>query len=160
MKHYKTLFAGLLVMAQNSAVFAHQFDSNNLYGGAGLAFNSIGAGNATGFQLFAGYDLNVTINDDIHTAVEIGYMDSGDFSAFGGGNTNGAQGVWTAVVADTPINQKLDARMRIGLDFGDDDGVLVGAGFGYHFTQQTEMRIDYVVRDSINGLQFNLLFHL
>ncbi len=143
-------------MALSSQISAHEFDSGNAYGGVGLTFNTAGGLNATGFQLFGGYDLNVKINDDISTAVEVGYMDSGSFGGFGGS----ADGLWTALVASTEINRKMDAFMRVGLDFGDDDGVLVGAGMGYHFTPKAELRVEYVIRDNINGMQFNAVFHL
>ena len=160
MKHSIIIPVAFMAASLSSPVLGHQFDSQHLYGGVGLTFNTAGPGNATGVQVFGGYDLNVTINDDIATAVEVGYMDSGDFDGLVGGSIDGAQGIWAALVAETPVNQKIDARVRVGLDFGDDDGLLVGAGLGYHFSQQAELRLDYVVRDHINGLQFNVLFHL
>lgn len=160
MPKFSHLAAVLLLAGIASPAMAHQFDTSNAYGGVGLTFNTVGTGNATGFQLFGGYDLNVRINDDIATAVEVGYMDSGDFSFFGGGSGNSAEGIWAAIVPSVEINQKMDAFTRVGLDFGDDDGVLVGAGMGYHFNKQAELRVEYVVRDNINGLQFNAVFHL
>ncbi len=141
-------------------VQAHEFNAGNAYGGIGLTFNSVGTGNATGFQLLGGYDLNLTINGDISTAIEVGYMDSGNFNTFGGGSFGGAEGIWLALVNSVEINRKMDAFTRVGIDLGDDDGFMVGAGMGYHFNRQTELRVEYVVRDHINGLQFNAVFHL
>jgi hypothetical protein len=150
----------ILLAGISGQVTAHEFDTGNAYGGVGLTFNTIGTGNATGFQVFGGYDLNVKINGDISTAVEVGYMDSGNFNAFGAGSFGGAEGIWVALVPSVEINNKMDAFTRVGIDLGDDDGLLVGAGMGYHFNKNAELRVEYVVRDNINGMQFNAVFHL
>ncbi len=149
-----------LAGALSLPAYGHEFNAGNAYGGVGLTFNTVGGGNATGFQLFGGYDLHVKINGDISTAVEVGYMDSGNFNTFGGGSFGGAEGIWAALVNSVEINRKMDAFTRIGIDLGDDDGVMVGAGMGYHFSPKSELRVEYVVRDHINGLQFNAVFHL
>ena len=154
------LIPAMLAALSASGAAAHEFNTGNLYAGAGLTFNTVGSGNATGFQLFGGYDLNVRINGDISTAVEVGYMDSGNFNAFGGGSFGGAEGIWAALVNSVEINPKMDAFTRIGIDLGDDDGVMVGAGMGYHFNNRAALRVEYVVRDNINGLQFNAVFHM
>jgi hypothetical protein len=37
---------------------------------------------------------------------------------------------------------------------------MFGAGLGFKATQQLELRGEYVVRDHINSLQANLVFHI
>ena len=154
------LFALLLLATQGHA--ANQgFDQSRAYAGAGLTFNSVGtAGNATGLQVFAGYEFDGLINNDIHFAAEAGFMDSGDFDTFGFGRDDSAEGVWVAFPFRVAIDKRLDALMRVGADFGDDDGLLVGAGMGYNFNERSTFRVEYVVRDHINSFQFNMLFKL
>lgn len=141
--------------------YAEPIKKDRLYFGGGITFNSIGsAGNSTGLQALAGYDLNILINDDIRMALEIGYMDTGDFDVFGGGRVKGAEGIWVAAPFKVALTSKMDALLRVGVDFGDDDGALVGAGLGYNFNNKVALRTEYVMRDNINGLQFNVLFRL
>ena len=47
---------------------------------------------------------------------------------------------------------------RVGFDFGDDDGVLLGTGLQYKFTTKVAMRMEYVARQNVNSLQANVLF--
>ena len=154
------LFTILLVAAQANA--ANQtFDQNHAYVGGGLSFNSVGsAGNATGLQVFGGYELDLLINNDIRAAVEVGFMDSGNFNGFGFGKSDSAEGIWVALPFRVAIDKRLDALMRVGVDFGDDDGAMVGAGMGYNFNEKASLRVEYVLRDHINGMQFNFLLRL
>jgi len=124
-------------------------NANNIYLGGGLGFNS----GANGFQFFGGYDFDFIINEDISTAVELGYMDTGDF-----GNDTNAKGVWLAVVESVPLSSKTDMLVRLGVDFGDDDGLMFGAGLQYKFNTKAAFRVEHVVRENINSLQANVLF--
>lgn len=135
--------------------------ADQLYVGGGIGFNSLpGYGSAKGFQFFGGYDFAFKINDDISTALEIGYMDSGDFDQYKGGSSNqDATGLWAAVVESVPLSNKTDMLVRLGFDFGDDDGVLLGTGLQYKFTTKVAMRMEYVARQNVTGLQANVLFH-
>jgi hypothetical protein len=161
-KQLAVLTATALLAAASSLTFAEQYSRNNLYIGGGLNFNSYGFGNATGIQVLGGYQFNAKLNGDITSAVEIGYMDSGNFdnNVFGNNNNNDAQGVWLAMVESVPVSNKVDALVRVGVDLGDDDGLMVGAGMGYNFNSQTALRTEYVVRDNINSFQFNVLFRI
>jgi hypothetical protein len=124
-------------------------NANNFYLGGGLGFNS----GATGFQFFGGYDFDFIINEDISTAVELGYMDSGDFD-----NDQDFKGLWVAAVESVPLSSKVDMLVRLGVDFGDDDGILFGAGLQYKFNTKAAFRVEHVVRDHIDSLQANVLF--
>ncbi len=148
----------LAAMIMSASVNAETFDSRNLYVGGGIGFNSLaGAGSATGFQIFGGYQFDFKLNEDISTAVEIGYMDSGDFDRFNtGGNAGDATGGWLSVVESVPLTRKANMMARLGVDFGDDDGLLVGAGLQYKFDTRVALSMEYVVREHINGLQTNM----
>jgi hypothetical protein len=143
------------VNAESEAVV----DAKRIYVGGGFGFNSLpGVGSARGFQFFGGYDFNFKINEDISTALEIGYTDSGDFDQFNGLNSNlNAKGLWAAAVESVPLSSKTDMLVRLGFDFGDDDGVLLGAGMQYKFNTKLAFRMEYVARQNINGLHADLL---
>ena len=123
--------------------------------GVGIANNSIGSNDETGFQFFAAYDLDqVNLMDNVNTSIEFGYMDYGDFA---GGNSGG---LWVTGVVDGNITGNLDWLGRLGLDLGDDDGFMFGAGVGYNLNKKMQLRGEYVIRDSIDSLQINLYYHL
>jgi hypothetical protein len=61
------------------------------------------------------------------------------------------------VVADLPLNQNVSAIGRLGLDIGDDDGVMIGFGLGFPMSQKTDLRVEYVIRDNIDSFQLNLV---
>ena len=146
------------------------FDVNSVYVGGGLGSNSLsGFDNAMGYQFFAGIPLAVDLGS-VDSAVEIGYMNSGDFKTdvcvtfFGITQCQSvktdAAGLWATYVASMPINEQVDLIGRIGLDFGDDDGLMYGVGAGYGINEQMDIRGEYVIRDNINSLQVNLAYHL
>lgn len=153
--------AGLMaLMAMTMTAQAEGLDANRLYLGGGFGFNSLpGYGSSRGFQFFGGYDFAFKINEDISTALEIGYMDSGNFDRYGAGSSDDATGLWAAAVESVPLSNKTDMLVRLGYDFGDDDGLLLGTGLQYKFDTKVAFRMEYVARDHINGLQANLLVH-
>lgn len=132
----------------------------NFYVGGGLGFNSLpGYGSARGLQLFGGYGFDFKLNEDISTAVEAGYMNTGDFDSYKGGNSNeNAKGLWVAVLESVPLSSKTDMLVRLGFDFGDDDGFLLGTGLQYKFNTKLGFRMEYIARQNINSLQANVLF--
>ena len=131
-------------------------DKSKIAIGVGLANNSVsGADDETGFQFFAAYDLDqVNLMDNVNTSIEFGYMDYGDFP---GGNSGG---LWVTGVVDGNLTGKLDWLGRLGLDLGDDDGFMFGAGVGYNLNEKMQLRGEYVVRDNIDSLQLNFYYHL
>lgn len=143
------------------SVQAEGIDAGRIYLGGGFGFNSLpGVGSARGFQFLAGYDFKFKLNDDISTSVEIGYMDSGDFDRYNGVNSsNDATGAWMSVVESVPLSSKVDMLARLGYDFGDDDGLILGGGMQYKFDTKVALRMEYVAREHVNSLQANLLVH-
>ena len=154
--------AGSPAIAEESKTIT--INASNFYIGGGLGFNTLAGGSGRGFQLLGGYEFDFTLNGDILTSIELGYMDSGNFSA----NTyspdgsfktsNKATGFWLSVVETVPVSKNIDALVRLGFDFGDDNGLMVGAGGAYNFNRHFALRSEYVVRDAVNSFQFNLLY--
>jgi hypothetical protein len=157
-----------LLMLFSSAAAAQSgsitLQSSSFYIGGGLGFNSYGGGRSTGFQLLGGYEFAGKLNGDIASAIELGYMSTGTFEAkdLNDGSTASfnqeAKGVWLNYVGAYAINNRVEGLWRVGLDFGDDDGIMAGAGMGYNFNRHWSLRSEYVVREAVNSLQFNLLF--
>ncbi len=150
----------LVLMSLVSNVNAEgAIDAKRIYVGGGLGFNSLpGVGSSRGFQFFGGYEFDFKINEDISTALELGYMDSGTFDRYSSaGNSGDATGVWAAAVETVPVSSKVDVMARLGYDFGDDDGFLLGAGVQYKFNTKSAIRMEYVAREHVTGLQANVL---
>jgi hypothetical protein len=149
-------FLGFLVAA--SPVYAEPVDANQIYFGVGIGFNDVNNSfnrndnDAVGFQVFAGLPLHADMGSAA-LALEVGYMDTGDFDS--GGN---ADGVWSTAVASLPLSNNLKLLGRLGYDFGDDDGVMIGAGIGFPAGNKMDVRLEYVIRDNIDSLQVNLVF--
>jgi hypothetical protein len=147
---------GLLLIATQAT--AADLNTKQIYFGAGIGFNSVNNNNfynnsnAVGFQVFAGLPLAVNMGSAA-LAVEVGYMDTGNFDR--GGSANG---LWSTAVVSLPLNNDIKLLGRLGYDFGDDDGAMVGAGVGFPLASKTDMRIEYVVRDHIDSLQANFVF--
>ncbi|HEX5513307.1 MAG TPA: outer membrane beta-barrel protein [Gammaproteobacteria bacterium] len=154
--------AGLALGIASGSALAQGFNQDNLYAGAGISLNSLsGFDDAVGFQIFGGYKLDTLNLDPVKLAVEVGYMDSGDFEAnywFGKVEAN-VSGVWASAVASYPLTPELNLLGRLGLDFGDDDGLLLGAGVGYTVSKEIELRAEYVIRDNVDSLQANFVYH-
>jgi len=135
------------------------------YAGGGIGFNSIdvsGFDSAIGFQFFGGYDLDIVLGENVTTAVEVGYKMSGDFD-YNSNFVNGSvslDGLWFAGVARHPINDQVSLLGRLGLDLGDDDGLLFGFGGEYTVSDQVGVRAEYIIRSDTSALEFNLTYRL
>ena len=138
------------VLAQESGPM---LDKNMLSMGVGISHNSVRRDDEIGFQFFAAYDLNqVNVMEGVNSSVEVGLMDYG-FS-------RDSTGVWGTYVIAGPISEQIDWLARAGFDIGDDSGLMFGAGAGFAMDDKTQLRIEYVVRDDVDSLQLNFLFHL
>ncbi len=122
--------------------------------GAGIANNSVsGFSDEIGFQFFGAYDLTqVKLVDGVDSSVEFGVTDYG-FPA-------NSTGIWVNYVVDGTISGDFGWLARLGFDLGDDSGLMVGAGAGYAVNKQVDLRLEYVIRDEVNELQFNFKYHL
>ena len=164
-KIQSVLAAAVLLAAQGA--MAEGFDQSKLHVGAGLGNNSLsGFDNAIGWQFFAGYPLEmVKLGEGITSSVEVGYMSTTfkqDFTFLGSTTTieSDVKGLWATYVANYPVNDQVDALGRIGLDFGDDSGLMFGIGGEYKLDDQKAVRLEYVIRDNVNSLQGNFVYRL
>lgn len=142
---------------------------NKYYMGAGMGFNSTqDFSNTAGYQIFAGYCLDFNFKSPrSKTSVEVGYMDSGDFQKdqdIFAGNPNRSSivevnksysSVWMAGLAEYKFDNKMHIMGRIGLDVGDQTGVLFGGGAGYNVTKYAQIRAEYVLHDEVDSFQLN-----
>ena len=161
-KMSRMLVALLIATGFASVAQAQEFDQRRLFFGAGLSANSVdGADNhATGFQFFGGYNFG-EFAPKFQIDAELGYMDSGKFkkSVFGQTVEDSAKGLWATGVARYMATPQVELIARLGYDFGDDDGLMAGIGAGYIVNPHLKLRAEYVVRDNIDSIQFNLVFY-
>lgn len=142
---------------------------NKYYVGAGLGMNSSQEfGDASGYQLFAGYCLDFNFKSPrSKTSVEVGYMDSGDFEEqrdrFGNNpNRSGTvtvretySGLWFAGLAEYKFDSQMHVMARAGLDVGDQTGLMFGGGAGYNVTKYAQIRAEYILHDEVDSFQVN-----
>lgn len=149
----------------SSVLAAEGIEQENLYLGGGININSVSDfDDATGFQFFAGYDLDMVDLGEVGMAVEVGYFDSGAFErtvVIGGQSytaSEDASGLWANAVFSYPFHPRANVLGRIGLDFGDDDGAMFGFGVGYSMMKGFDLRGEYVIRENIDSLQANIVY--
>lgn len=156
----KKIIVVLMVMLVSSNSFA-ELDTKKVYFGGGLGLNSLSGldfSDGLGFQFFAGYELPVKMTEGSLSA-EVGYMDSGNLdvgSPFVSKEIK-AKGLWLNAVYSLPLKNKLSFIGRAGLDLGDDDGLMLGAGVEFNIGESMDARLEYVIRDSVDSLQFNVV---
>jgi hypothetical protein len=130
-------------------------DRNLFSIGVGISDNEISNPDEddTGFQFFGSYDLTeVNLMEGVDSSVEFGFMDFG----FDEDDT----GIWGSYVIDGSISGSLGWLAQAGYDIGDDSGLLLGAGLKAMLNDQVDLRFEYVVRDDVDSLQINVLYHL
>lgn len=121
---------------------------------------------AAGFQIYGGYMLEQKIADVVNISIEFGYHDTGDFDGANkivNGNVvndpsfNDA-GVWVSGVFSYNIVEDFDIQGTIGVDFGDDDGLLIGGGVVYHLTDRVNLNLALIGRSESTSGQFNVTY--
>lgn len=165
MKKLSFIFIAMLVTGYSHAAL----DMSKVYFGGGLGSNSVpGSSAGMGFQFFGGYDLPVKLGKG-QLSVEAGYMDTGDMDS---SQTvpifpfptvtvsTKASGLWATAVYSLPLQKNLNFVARSGLDIGDDDGLMFGAGVGYMLNRKMELRGEYVMRHKVDSLQVNFVMRM
>lgn len=153
---YRAVVISLIGMALSTGAAAQGFDSSKLFFGGGFSSNDTsGSDDAVGFQIFGGYVLG-EVAPKFFIDAEVGYMDSGDM-ATSRGDVN-AKGLWAAAVGRYNVAPSIELIGRLGLDFGDDEGLLAGIGAGVILSRNFKLRLEYVRRDTVDSVQFNLVF--
>jgi opacity protein-like surface antigen len=162
----RVAIAALLTVAACSTQAADSgFNPQKLFFGIGVSRNDVSRSDkGTGTQVFGGYEFG-EVAKNIAMDAEVGYMDTGDMDLpgtatppFGTSRSVRAKGLWANGVARFSLNPQAELLARAGLDFGDDDGLMVGAGIGLALNKQTRLRFEYVERDNVNSLQVNLVY--
>ena len=123
--------------------------------GGGLSNNSIsGLSDELGYQFFGAYNLTqINLMQGVNSSVEVGYMDYG----FSGSDSSG---IWATYVIDGKFVGNFGWLGRLGLDMGDDSGLMLGVGLDYSVNSKMDLRGEYVIRDEVDSLQFNIIYNL
>jgi len=146
----------LIGMTLSSVSTAQVVDTGKLFFGAGASSNEVsGSDSAVGYQIFGGYGFG-EVTRNVFIDAEVGYMDTGDMEKAGGDVK--ANGLWATGVGRLMVTPSVELLGRLGLDFGDDDGFMAGIGVGLLLTKKIKLRFEYVERDKVESLQFNLVF--
>ena len=130
-------------------------DRNLFSIGFGISNNEISnrRDDETGYQFILGYDLTgVNLMEGVDSSVEFGFMDFG----FPRDDT----GIWGSYVIDGALTYSFGWLAQIGLDIGDDSGLMFGAGLQFMLNERSDLRLEYVVRDEVDSLQLNFMHHL
>ncbi|MGK0249103.1 MAG: hypothetical protein ACI910_001840 [Oleispira sp.] len=167
----KVLITSLLTLvALQSLADGHATDTTplpmGLYVGGGISYNDLDFGSiikgasseaAMGLQLFAGIPIENAI-DNIETFAEVGFFRTNNFNF--SGTKERVTGISGSIVLQRNLNE-IDANLyglsRIGLELGDDDGILTGIGAGYRITPKVDVRLEFVNKDLISSYQANAL---
>ena len=159
MKMSRVFVFAALAIGFSSVASAQGFDEKRLFFGGGLGANSVSGGaHALGAQFFTGYNFK-EIAPKFSIDPEAGYMDSGKFKKDGNTVGDNAKGLWIAAVPRFMVTPNLELLARVGYDFGDDDGLMFGLGGGYIVNKNLKLRLEYVSRDHIDSIQFNIVFY-
>ena len=136
-------------------------DTRRLYYGTGLSINTLANTRwSAGAQVFTGYDSALAVGR-MALDVELGYLNTGNMkfdTQVGSRVATRASGVWLSGVARVTVSYGWEAFGRVGGDFGDDAGLLLGVGAGVELTHDVKLRIEYVVRENIDALQVNVIY--
>ena len=159
-KYYKNIIIIMITVfsiGSASISFAAEplLDRGKFSIGGGVSTNDLNgiSGSEVGFQFFGAYNLNqINLMDGVRSSVEAGYMDYG-FNTESGG-------IWGSYVVDGNISGQFRWLARLGYDFGDDNGLLIGGGLGFVLNQKMGLRFEYVVRDNLDSLQFNFIYNI
>ena len=156
LKTIRVAVMGLIGIALSSVALAQGFDTSKLFFGAGLSSNDVsGSDSATGYQIFGGYGFG-EVTPKVFIDAEVGYKDTGNMTRRGG-NVK-ANGLWANGVGRLMLAPSIELIGRLGLDFGDDDGLMAGIGAGVLLSKNFKLRLEFVQRDNVNSVQFNFVY--
>jgi len=162
MKALRGMALALAAIAFSSAAAGQGFDLRRLFFGAGLSVNTVsGSDDGAGFQIFSGYNFPA-IAPNLYVDAEAGYMDTGKLERRGCTTTfcdAKANGLWANGVVRYLVMRNVELIGRVGLDFGDDDGLMIGIGAGYIVNKNAKVRLEFVKRDDVTSVQFNVIFY-
>jgi len=156
LKKIRVMVVGLIGMALSSVAIAQGAATNNLFFGGGVSSNEVsGSDSAVGWQIFGGYGFG-EVTKNVFIDAEVGYMDTGNMTK-SGGNVK-ANGLWASGVGRLMVAPSVELIGRLGMDFGDDDGLMAGIGVGFLLTRSVKLRLEFVQRDNVDSVQLNFVF--
>lgn len=136
-------------------------DTRRLYYGTGLSVNTlVNTRWGVGAQVLTGYDTGLAVGR-MALDVELGYLNTGNMkfdTQIGSRVATRAAGVWLSSVARVLVRHGWEALGRLGGDFGDDAGLLLGVGAAVELTGEVKLRVEYVLRENIDALQLNVIY--
>lgn len=136
------------------------FQLADSYVGLGASANIMPNADAgSGYQFLLGYRFPLDMSN-LHYALELGYMDSGEMADQTEDIVYTAAGAWFAAVAGLELHPDLDTVFRFGADFGDDRGALYGIGLRYDLGPTYALELDQITRDNIQSTQLNLVYYM
>lgn len=159
-KYRLSAFAMTTVLSiASSGAAAAELEKDRFYVGGGISDNEIDNDSDTGYQFLVGYELPVDTGE-VDTALEVGYWDAGDVEVNTPAGRRGrdVDGIWASGVFSFEIAPRVKLLGRAGMDFGDDDGPMAGAGVGFDLGRRFELRGEYVAREDTDSVQANLLY--
>lgn len=159
LKTFRVAVIGLVGMGLSSVAVAQGLDTTRKpFFGAGLSSNDVSrSDDAVGYQVFGGYGLG-QVTPNVFIDAEVGYMSTGNMKRSGPGGDVKAKGLWANGVARLVVTPNVELIGRLGLDFGDDDGLMAGIGAGFLLYRNVKLRLEYVERDSVTSVQFNFVY--
>lgn len=170
-----SFFASLILWsaastADNPRPYYDEAELNPYYIGFGLTASEpdddSNFKNATGFQIYGGYKLDYKLADTFNISIEAGYNDTGDFDG-SAQIVNGSivypdsfntQTGWAAGVLSYNIYKRIDVQGTLGLEAGDEDGVIFGGGFDYHLDRRFDLKLAVIKRSESLSTQFNITY--
>lgn len=139
----------LVALGACGAVHAQSWlDDPSLHVGGGFGSTAVDGTSRTTLQLFGGID---TLREGAYRGgIEVGVMDVSD---------SPKDLLWVAGVLKRSVSADVSLFGRAGLDFGNQAGLMAGAGVGYYMERNMEVRMEAVTRDMGTAVQFNLSFY-
>jgi hypothetical protein len=157
LKTIRVLLIGFVTMALSPLAAAQGFDAGKLFFGGGMSSNDTSSSDsAVGWQIFGGYGFGEVTRNVLFDA-EVGYLDTGSMKRPGMTDFS-AKGLWATGVGRFLLTPSVELLGRLGLDFGDEDGLIAGIGVGLNLTKNFKLRFEFVQRDNVDSVQFNLVY--
>ena len=143
-----------LSFAENS--YSFEFNKKNFYTGGGVTYNTFESGNAFGSQWFAGYDISeyFLLVPRVGLAAEAGYSNIVKSAS----TIRRYEGVWSDMSLNYKYNSRIKYINRLGVDFGNANGVMMGLGLEYAIDRNIKVRSELVMRGVYKSYQVNALY--
>lgn len=147
------LLLSLLLTHQVSAEDGIQLERLGFGGGFGSASVSEFTESKSVIQLYATYRTDGMYgmgSDSYSLSAELGYIDVSDTSR---------DGFWLTPMVAWHATDRIDMLFRAGLEYGDDLGVVFGAGVSYQLERNMAVRLELVEHPNASTFQVNVVYY-